>query len=268
VLPIQEDETALVIFALWEHYLLSKDIEFIESITTENLTESPSIFSGLGNGDESYTYSGDTILVSTGDEMPVEEYKNLCNEFVVTHSHAKHSLYNDQPFMVGALARLYLHRDKLRGFAGQRMAKLEDSFDPGNILWNNLAQALEVVQSIERGIEIISELIDNGYNEDEEPATPGKVKGGAGTAATEAPRGTLYHSYTIDDKGIVTDADVITPTAINLENMEKDIRAAVELNPKDKEDDLKLKLEKVARAYDPCISCSVHLVDVSKEEKT
>lgn len=31
-LPIQEDETALVIFTLWEHYLGSKDIEFVESI--------------------------------------------------------------------------------------------------------------------------------------------------------------------------------------------------------------------------------------------
>ena len=60
------------------------------------------------------------------------------------------------------------------------------------------------------------------------------------------------------------DADVITPTAINLENMEKDIRAAVELAIDDPEEELKLKLEKVARAYDPCISCSVHLVDVSK----
>ena len=60
------------------------------------------------------------------------------------------------------------------------------------------------------------------------------------------------------------DADVITPTAINLENMEKDIRAAAEMAIDDPEEDLKLKLEKVARAYDPCISCSVHLVDVSK----
>lgn len=31
-LPIQEDETALVIYALWEHYLVTKDLEFVEGI--------------------------------------------------------------------------------------------------------------------------------------------------------------------------------------------------------------------------------------------
>ena len=60
---------------------------------------------------------------------------------------------------------------------------------------------------------------------------------------------------------------MITPTAINLENMEKDIRVATEMGINDPEDELKLKLEKVARAYDPCISCSVHLVDVSKKKR-
>ena len=239
-------------------------LDFIESITRENLTSSPNIFSALKNGDDRYSYYGDTIQVSSGDEMPVEEYKGLCNEFVVNHSHAKHSLYKGEPFMVGSLARLVLQREKLTGLAGERMEKLEPSFDPENILWNNLAQAIEVLQSIERAIEIISELIGSSYDEDEEPVKPGKIEGGKGTAGTEAPRGTLYHSYTIDEKGLVTDADVITPTAINLENMEKDIRAAAEMAIDDPEEELKLKLEKVARAYDPCISCSVHLVDVSK----
>ena len=118
---------------------------------------------------------------------------------------------------------------------------------------------------MERAIEIIDQLMSDGYKE-EEIAKPVKMQGGSGCAGTEAPRGTLYHSYTIDSDGLVTDADVITPTAINLENREKDIRAATILAIDDAEEDLKLKLEKVARAYDPCISCSVHLVDVRKEK--
>ncbi len=242
-----------------------KSLDFIEGITTENLTKSPSTFSALDNGKEMYGYSGDTILVSNGDKMPVEDYKKLCNEFVVGHSHAKHSLYKGEPFMTGSLARLALHRKKLTGLAGERMRKLESSFDPGNILWNNLGQAIEVVQSVERAIEIMDELMKAGYDEAEEPSTPGKLKGGSGAAGTEAPRGTLYHSYTIDEKGLVIKADVITPTAMNLENMEKDIRAAAGMAIDNPEEELKLKLEKVARAYDPCISCSVHLVDVSKK---
>ncbi|MBE9536325.1 MAG: Ni/Fe hydrogenase subunit alpha [Proteobacteria bacterium] len=242
-------------------------VAFIESITVENITKSPSIFSALTNGEENYSYTGDTILVSTGETMPVEDYKKLTNEFVVNHSHAKHSLYKDKPFMVGSLARLYLNRQKLKGKAGQEMKRLEKSFDPDNILWNNLGQAVENLQSMERAIEIIDQLMGDGYRE-EEIVKPLKIKGGSGSAGTEAPRGTLYHSYTIDSDGLVTDADVITPTAINLENMEKDIRAATILAIDDAEEDLKLKLEKVARAYDPCISCSVHLVDLRKEKNS
>ena len=236
---------------------------FIESISTENINNSPSIFSALDDGSDNYRYQGDNILVSTGDKLPVHEYKKLCNEFVLSHSHAKHSLYKGKPFMVGSLARLYLHRHKLSGRAGEEMRRLEPAFDPDNILWNNLGQAIEVLQSFERAIEIIDRIMADGYKE-EELARPGKLAGGTGAAGTEAPRGTLYHSYTVDDKGIVTDADVITPTAINLENMEKDIRAATHIAIDEPEDKLKLQLEKVARAYDPCISCSVHLVDIRK----
>ena len=245
-------------------------LSFIESISKENITASPSIFSALDNGREEYRYHGDNILVSSADKaiddkLPVEKYKELCNEFVVNHSHAKHSLYKEKPFMVGALARLYLHRHKLSGKAGSEMKRLEPAFDPDNILWNNLGQAIEVIQSFERAIEIIDQIMEDGYKE-EELARPGKLRGGSGAAGTEAPRGTLYHSYTVDDKGIVTDADVITPTAINLENMEKDIRAATHIAIDEPEAKLKLQLEKVARAYDPCISCSVHLVDIRKSK--
>lgn len=240
-----------------------ESLAFIESISKEDITDSSSIFSALDDGSGNYRYHGDNILISTGDKLPVKKYKELCNEFVVSHSHAKHSLYKEKPFMVGSLARLYLHRHKLSGKAGSEMKRLEPSFDPDNILWNNLGQAIEVIQSFERSIEIIGQLMENGYKE-EELARPGKLTGGSGAAGTEAPRGTLYHSYTIDDKGIVTDADVITPTAINLENMEKDIRAATHIAIDEPEDKLKLQLEKVVRAYDPCISCSVHLVDLRK----
>jgi len=237
-----------------------KTFHFIEGITKENLTRSPSVFSALTDDSDGYKYYGETIAISTGDTMPVEEYKNLCNEYVVEHSHAKFSAYKEQPFMVGSLARLFLNRKKLTGKAGAEMTRLEDSFEVDNAIWNNLAQAIEVIQCFERGIEIIDQIMKEGYKE-EELAQPGKISGGTGAAGTEAPRGTLYHSYTVDEKGMITDADVITPTAINLSNMEKDIRAAVGIAIDDPEDAIKLKLEKVVRAYDPCISCSVHLID-------
>ncbi|MFN8548787.1 MAG: Ni/Fe hydrogenase subunit alpha, partial [Candidatus Eisenbacteria bacterium] len=67
--------------------------------------------------------------------------------------------------------------------------------------------------------------------------------------------------YVVNSEGRVEHANVITPTAQNLANIEGDLRAATELllpaGATDRE--LEASLEMVARAYDPCISCSVHV---------
>ena len=76
------------------------------------------------------------------------------------------------------------------------------------------------------------------------------------------PRGTLYHYYEFDDEGKIIDADIVTPTAQNLANCEKDLRVAAGRLMNEPRDFLAFKLETVARAYDPCISCAVHLVNV------
>jgi sulfhydrogenase subunit alpha len=83
---------------------------------------------------------------------------------------------------------------------------------------------------------------------------------GTATVITEAPRGILLHSYTYDPRGIIVEADVITPTAFNAASIEDHFRAAVVGGGNGDDAGLKHRLEMIARAYDPCISCSVHLV--------
>jgi len=112
-------------------------------------------------------------------------------------------------------------------------------------------------------MEIIDELLAAGIKQ-EEPIEV-KAKAGIGTGAVEAPRGTLYHNYSFDEKGRLTEADVITPTAQNLANIEKDLRTSVENLIDQPKESLAPKLEMVVRAYDPCISCAVHLVEVNFE---
>ena len=85
-------------------------------------------------------------------------------------------------------------------------------------------------------------------------------RAGSGTAATEVPRGTLFHSYVLDAEGRVEAADVVTPTAQNLRNAEEQMRATVRDARGVPDSELRHRLEIVARAYDPCISCSVHVV--------
>jgi len=78
----------------------------------------------------------------------------------------------------------------------------------------------------------------------------------------EAPRGILYHDYSFDENGCITKANVITPTAINCANIEKDFRVAVGKLVAERKEKLEAPLELIARAYDPCISCSAHLIKV------
>ena len=74
---------------------------------------------------------------------------------------------------------------------------------------NNKAQALELINDVERPLEIIEHLLRDGIKD--EPAMPVHPRAGTGSAITEAPRGLLIHSYTYDDEGRIVSADVITP---------------------------------------------------------
>jgi len=91
-----------------------------------------------------------------------------------------------------------------------------------------------------------------------------KPRAGTGIGACEVPRGILYHEYTYDEKGIVTEANCIIPTGQNCASVEDDMRKFVPemLDAGKSQDEITFALEMLVRAYDPCISCSVHLLDV------
>jgi sulfhydrogenase subunit alpha len=235
--------------------------DLVSSLEMPDFCISPNTYAALSCDGRRYSLFGDKIALSTGDSKQIGAYKDICNEKVVAHSHAKHSRLNGEPFMVGALARIVLNGKKLSGEARKAEKKLGLDWLSGNLLHNNAAQAIELVYSIERAIEIIDELLAAGI-EQEKPAQV-TTKAGTGTGAVEAPRGTLYHSYSFDEAGRLTEADVITPTAQNLANIEKDLRASVENLIAEPKESIATKLEMVVRAYDPCISCAVHLVEVN-----
>ena len=160
--------------------------------------------------------------------------------------------------MVGSLARLTLNPRRLTGKLAQSMEHLRLQLPARNPIDNNKAQALELVSDIERALELVEQLLREGVK-DERP-TEVHVRAGTGIAITEAPRGLLIHSYTYDAEGKITAADVITPTALNAASMELHFRRVVEQCAEREEAVIAKRLQMTARAYDPCISCSVHLV--------
>jgi len=235
----------------------------LKTLEVPDLWDETNVYAALSTKENRYSYIGKEIHTTTGEVKPIQDFREICHERVVRHSTAKQSLYSDKPFMTGSLARMNINGHLLTGKAKEVQEMLMPDLPNYNDLHNNTAQFVETVHSLERGLYLVKQLIEQPM-ESEEPVRE-TVHSGNGVGALEAPRGTLYHNYEIDEHGIVTDADIITPTAQNLANIEKDFRTAVtkKLNGNGETADLEHQLEIVARAYDPCISCAVHLVDVT-----
>jgi len=209
--------------------------------------------------DEYGLYRGTKVVTTDGDEAPIDEYHKIIHERVVEHSTAKHVSNKRSSLMVGALARFNNNHALLHDAA----AKAADAagLKPvcTNPFHNNTAQVVECVHAVWRGVEVCDELLARGLK-DEKPEV--EVKAGRGVGITEVPRGLLVHDYSYDDNGVITDANLVIPTGQNLANVEDDFRKIVpEILDRPKEE-ITHTLEMLVRAYDPCISCSVHMLDV------
>ena len=255
LIAIKEEALELLPFAM-------ETIELFAGLEIQDHMERDTQFLCCKPPHDGYDYYGDELVTSDGKVHPAESYKSVIKERVVSHSFAKRGTYNGKPFTVGALARVLLLGDRLKGKAKQAYGKLVNDRWHRNPLYNNHAQAIEQVFSLEGVIEVIDQLL---VAEEPEIAEP-KRDTGAGTGAVEAPRGTLIHSYKIKD-GKTTAADFITPTAMFLDDIEEFIRAGGEaLLAAKKMENIEVEFEMIARAYDPCISCSAHLVTVEYKE--
>lgn len=206
--------------------------------------------------DDDYAiYEGDIGSLDKGWRRPVADYPDIIKESVVGHSNAKHSAVDSKPFMVGALARVDLSADQLDPMAKRVLKKTGLTTPSRNPFANNICQAVELVDAAKRCARYIERLLDMGGSSQPVEFKPGA---GTGTAATEAPRGSLYHRCELAKDGSILRYDVITPTAQNLANLEVDM---YDLAPQlaDRTDaDARLLVEELVRAYDPCLSCSVH----------
>jgi len=206
----------------------------------------------------------DGALVSTRGQTPtaVADYRQRVQEEVVPHSTAKHCRSPYAPtYAVGALARFNLNGAQLHP-AAQRVAERLGLRAPcENPYHNNTAQLVEVVHCVEAAIELIDVLLERGLWPE---ARVRPQSFGAGVGAVEAPRGVLFHEYSLDDAGRVIDANLVIPTGQNLANIEEDMRTLVPplVRAGVSREEITRRLEMLVRAYDPCISCATHFLDL------
>jgi coenzyme F420-reducing hydrogenase alpha subunit len=198
----------------------------------------------------------------TREIVEVADYRTVTNEWVSPLSTAKYAKHRLDSYMAGALARINVNFDRLHPEAKKIAAGLGFTTPCYNPYMNSVAQFIECIHSAYMTVGYIDELLAIGI-QDEKPVAPTRF--GKGVGATEVPRGILFHEYEYDKDGFCVAGNCIIPTNQNHANIQKDFEKLVpEMLAADKgEKEMELGLEMLVRAYDPCISCSTHYLDVT-----
>lgn len=215
----------------------------------------------LSHPDE-YPMNAGVMKTSRGDVIDVANYETEFEEQQVPHSTALHAIRKSTglPYLLGPLARINLNRDKLSPSA-QKLAdeiKLEPlCCNPHKAI---IARGLEIIHAYEEALMILRDQPPKGKSRESY-----EYQAGEGMSATEAPRGTLFHRYIIDKDGKVVEASIVPPTSQNQAQIEADLKQWISHVISKDERETARKCENLVRAYDPCISCSTHFLNVKIE---
>jgi coenzyme F420-reducing hydrogenase alpha subunit len=249
---------------------LRKDMETTVELFT-NLTfpefERETEYVALVNDEEEYPLLYGDIGSTDGYRVSKYEYKTVTNEFIVPYASAKRTKWHRDSYAVGALARFNLNHEKLHPKAKEAANTLNLRPKCINPYLNTVAQIVECVHCVEDAIRIIETLWQKGINYDEIVVPDLNQNGnlpqraGEGVGAVEVPRGLLIHHYEIDERGVFKNANCVIPTNQNTHNIELDMIKLVPEIINQSQEEITLALEMLVRAYDPCISCSVHMIE-------
>jgi coenzyme F420-reducing hydrogenase alpha subunit len=206
-------------------------------------------------GEANYPWIGGKLVSTDGVLKNENDYLAMTNEYKEDFTTTKFTRLSRKSFAVGALARL----NNNYNFLKTKDIAEEFGLKPlnQNPFMNNIAQLVECVHVMIESLELLDELLDDPMDE---ISSEYDIKEGEGVAAVEVPRGILYHHYLINTKGLVEKANCIIPTTQNNANIHYDLAELVQqaVNNGKQDTEVKQLCEMLVRAYDPCISCSVH----------
>lgn len=205
------------------------------------------------------------VLSNKRGSFKIKDYKKNIDEQVKNYSTAKFGSYKGSAYMVGALARLY-HKFKSSLTSDIGTSLTSDVFPNLNFknpFHNNLAQVIEILLELKEAVKIIEDImaerIDGSIAKPpKNPSLKDLSAGGRGIGAIEAPRGGLYNEVHLGGDGMIKYANIITPTVQNLTSMEETAEALLKQHSEKSRKELERLLNMLIRAYDPCITCSVH----------
>lgn len=201
-----------------------------------------------------YPLDGNEAVSNFGLRLPAGTFVSQLEELQASYDAVERVKYQGKPFMVGAIARINNNSQALNPEAKKLLSFLQPLPDY-NIFHNVYYQAVEIAHFIEEADKLLKQ-----YARGNQQVLPKKyqVRSGVGVGVAEAPRGTLYHIYSIDRYGIIKKANIITPTAQFLLNLEDDLAKFLGQQKKLNKEQQKKYIQMLVRAYDPCMTCATH----------
>lgn len=241
--------------------------KFREEIRT--FANFPTMFMGLVNQSGNLEHVDGTLrfIDSKGrfvaDGVDPANYRDYLGEAVEPWSYLKSPYYKplgypDGIYRVGPAARLNVCTGCGTPRADQEWAEFI-KLDRGPVMssfYNHYARLVEILYSIET----LEKLLDDPDVLNPRVRAFAQPNFNEGVGCVEAPRGTLFHHYKVDDQGLITWANMIVATGNNNLAMNKGVlQVAKRFIQGDKIPEGALnRVEAVIRAFDPCLSCSTH----------
>ena len=206
---------------------------------------------------DDFNFLSGEVLTKQGDHIPEEKFGEHLEKSLIPYSQASGYRFDGKIHLVGALARLNLNQKALHSRTRADAKESLAEFPSINIYHNNLAQAIEISHCIDTSIDLIKK-----YEALSDPLPKIELRDGIGFAVTEAPRGLLYHEMHVVNGKIKT-GQIVVPTGQNQIGIERSIFEYVTNHVAKPKEELTHEIEKIIRAYDPCMSCATHFLTVN-----
>jgi NAD-reducing hydrogenase large subunit len=231
----------------------------------------PSLFMGLVDAEGTWEHHGGKLrfVDSSGsiiaDQLDPQKYYEFIGEAVQKSSYLKSPYYSplgfsDGMYRVGPLARLNVAEQMGTPKADaelKKFKKLGRRSVSSSFLYH-YARLIEILASIER----VEAALDDPDLLSEDLRADAGINSLRGVGVSEAPRGTLFHDYTVDRNGLLTKVNLIVATGQNNLAMNQTVAQIARHYIRDNEvpESLLNRIEHGIRCYDPCLSCSTHAV--------
>lgn len=236
----------------------------------------PSLFMGLVAEDGTWEHHGGKLRFSDSsgsviaDQLDAQKYSEFIGESVQPSSYLKAPYYKplgfpDGMYRVGPLARLNVCEQmgvpkadvELNKFKKMGHGKAGHGAVTSSFLYHyaRLIEILACVEYVERYMDD-PELLGDDLRAD---AGINQLRG---VGVSEAPRGTLFHDYTVDHDGLLQKVNLIVATGQNNLAMNRTVAQIARHYIRGNEipEPMLNRVEHGIRCYDPCLSCSTHAV--------